>query len=137
VARPFDLSQLTRAERGALAAGGLLFVNAFVPWWFRVDTPARTYFHNGGLTGWSLVASLAGLAAAAVILARGARDPRIESPLEAPVCMAAGTVALGALAVQVIVGEGSWVGLYVAFFFAVALVAAGFARAQERRAGWR
>lgn len=137
MARGVDLSQLTRAERGALVSGGLLFLNAFAPWWFRVDTPGRTYFHNGGLTGWSLVASLAGLVAAVVVLARSARDPRIESPLEAPVCMAGGILALGALAVQVIQREGSWIGLYVAFFLSAALVAAGFARAQERRAGWR
>lgn len=137
MARGFDLSQLTRAERAALAAGGLLFLNAFVPWWFRIETPGRAYLHDGGLTGLSLVASLAGLAAAVVVLARGARDPRLESPLEAPVCMGAGTLALGALAVQVIRREGSWVGLYVALFLAVSLIAAGVARAHERRAGWR
>lgn len=137
MARGVDLSGLTRAERWTLATGGLLFANAFAPWWFRVETPGRTYFHNGGLTGWSLVAVAVAALAALVVLVRASRDPRVESRFEAPVTTACGGVAMAALLAEIARGEGAWIGLYVGLALASALAGSGVARALERRAGWR
>lgn len=96
MARGLDFSSLTRAERLVLASGALLFADGFVPWWYRVATPERTYAYNAGLTGWSVLAVAAGAAAAIAVLARAAIWPEPAPRRDGLLYVALGTLAIAA-----------------------------------------
>lgn len=132
--RGIDLSTLTARERGVFTLGLLVFVNTLIPWWYRIRTPGGTYFHNGGLRGWGIVAAFAGFAAALVVVARHVRTPaafddRIAYP-------ALGAVAVGAMAVQGLRAQAIWIGYWFGIALAACLALAGLARLRERRRGW-
>lgn len=134
VARGVDVSGLSPAERAIAAAGAVLFLNGFIPWSYRVRTPVRTYLHNAGLTGWGLVAVLAGFAVAAFAVAHTLRRTRMK--LDFAVYLALGASALASLAVQGRTPAGEWIGYWVAVGSAIAIIAGGLRRMAERRSGW-
>lgn len=129
-----DFSALTRAERLVLASGLALFANGFVPWWYRLEASERAYLHDVGLSGWSLVAVLAGFAAAGSVVWRVSRGPAAEGNGRA--LLALGLVAVAALAVQTTRGKILWVGFWVGLALALSLAYAGWRRLREQRAGW-
>jgi hypothetical protein len=135
VARGIDLSALSPAERAIAGSGLALFVDGFLPWWYRIRTPSRTYLHNAGLTGWGLIAVVIGFLVVVMAVAhtvhrgtRGRHDYAFYITL--------GTLALAALAIQGSQPEEEWIGYWVAVVTGLAVVVAGMRRKAERRAGW-
>lgn len=135
MARGVDLSALSRGERLVLAASGLLLLNAFIPWWFRVPTPGRTYWHNAGLTGWSALAVLVAFVTACAVLMRAARFPA-RGPADGLAYSGAGLVVVGALTADAARVGAAWIGLYLSLALGAGIVWAGMVRRAERRAGW-
>lgn len=133
--RGVDLSGLSPAERTIAAAGALLFLDGFIPWWYRIKTPARTYLHNAGLTGWGLLAVLAGFVAAGIVVTRTVgRTPRFRADFA--LYTGLGLLALGALVVQARLSATEWIGYWVALVASVTIVTGGLRRRTERRSGW-
>ena len=127
------MSGLSPAERAIAGSGAALFLNGFIPWWYRIHTPRRTYLHNAGLSGWSLVAVLAGFVAALMVAlrrrpGRARRDDALYGAL--------GIAAVGALVVQSSRTSTEWVGFWVALAVSVLLLVAAVRRRNERRGGW-
>ncbi len=130
-----DFSTITKGERRVMLIGAALFVNALIPYWYRVRTARETFLHNGGLFGWGLLAALAGFLAAVTILIRHSRTPAAfnDHAIHA---------VLGILAVVALAGHGAvttktiWIGYWIELALAGALGAAGLARLRERRRGW-
>lgn len=133
--RGVDLSSLSKGERGVLVSSALLFANAFIPWWFRIRTPVRTYWHNAGLTGWSAAAALVAFVTAGAVLVRAARFPG-RGPADGLAYAVAGAFSVGALVLDAVRVGKAWIGLYVGIALGAALVLAGLVRRAERRAGW-
>lgn len=119
-----------------LTSGAALFANGFIPWWYRVVTPERTYSYNAGLTGWGTVAVASGAVAALAVLLRAALWPEPAHPRDAVLYAALGALALVALGVQLLRTDADWIGVYVAITLAIALIVGGIRRRAERRAGW-
>lgn len=134
--KPLDLSSLTRAERLVLASGALSLVNGIVPWWFRIHTMRRVYFHNAGLSSLSVVAVVAGALAGIAVLARAAIWPEPAPARDGAVYAGLGVIALVALVGEFARARSAWLGLYVGIAIAGALIFAGLRRRAERRAGW-
>lgn len=132
--RGVDLSTITRAERLVAAAGIGLFVNALLPYWYRVRTVRQTFLHNGGLYGFGLAAALAGFAAVAIVVVRHVRTPAVFN--DRTIHLMLGFVAAGSLAAHAARREALWIGFWVEIALAVGLVAAGAVRIRERRRGW-
>lgn len=133
--RGVDLSRLSPAERRVAAAGAVLFLNGFVPWWYRIRTPGRTYLHNAGLGGWGLIAVLAGFAVVVFAAAHaGGRAHRRKG--DWVVYLASGAVALGALGVQASRPASEWIGYWIGVAAALAIMTAAVQRLAERRSGW-
>jgi hypothetical protein len=128
------LSAATKAEHVVLALGVMLFLNALVPWWYRVRTLHHTFLHNGGLTGWGIVAALSGFAAAGVVVARHVRVPAAFA--DSGIHVAFGGIAAVSLAVHGSHATGLWIGFWVEGALAALLVTAGLMRVRERRRGW-
>jgi hypothetical protein len=135
VSRGLDLSGLSPAERVVAAGGALLFVDGFVPWWYRVRTPNHTYLHNAGLTGWGLAAVLMGFAATAAVLVHSTNRARTRRRDHA-LYVALGAVAVVALAIQGHNSHVLWIGFWVAGAAGMLIVAGGLRRRRERRGGW-
>lgn len=129
-----DLSTITRAERLVLIAGILLFVNALIPYWYRIQTPRETFVHNGGLYGYGLAAALAGFASAAIVVVRHFRTPAMFR--DNAIHVMTGLIAAGALAVQTTRNDPLWIGYWVEAVLAAGLIAAGALRLRERNRGW-
>lgn len=129
-----DLSTITRAERLVLIAGVLLFVNALLPYWYRIQTPGQTFVHNGGLYGYGLAAALAGFASAVIVIVRHFRTPAMFR--DNAIHVMTGLIAVGALAVQTTRSDPLWIGYWVEAALAAGLVAAGLLRVRERNRGW-
>lgn len=134
MARRIDLSSLSPAERAVSLSGGVLFVNGFIPWWYRIPTPGRTYFHNAGLTGLGLLAVLSGFIAALAVLLR--RRPMHGLRVDWLLYMVLGSTALVALGVQARRLPEGWIGYWIALAMAIVMIFAGLRRARERRRGW-
>ena len=118
------------------AGGVLLFANGFVPWWYRSVTASGTITYNAGLTNWSVIAVLAGAAAAIAILARAAIWPEPAPGRDGTVYTLLGLVALVTLVANALTGQGVWLGLYAGIGLASILVLGGTRRRRERRTGW-
>ena len=129
-----DLSGVSPAERAVFTFGTILFVNGFVPWWFRIRTAAHTYLHNAGLSGWSLLAVLAGFAAATTVMIRRrpARGPWPDWFLY----IGLGFVAFIGLTIQSNQTRAEYLGYWVELATTVLLILAGVRRNAERRGGW-
>jgi len=134
MAKGVDLSTITRAERLVLAAGLLLFVNALIPYWYRIQTPRETFLHNGGLFGYGLAAALAGFASAAIVVVRHFRTPAMFRDNAIHVML--GLIASGALAAHAAGRDPLWIGYWVEIGLAAGLVVAGVLRVRERNRGW-
>lgn len=132
--RGVDLSTITRAERLVLATGLLLFLNALIPYWYRIQTPRQTFVHNGGLYGYGLAAALAGFASAAIVVVRHFRTPAMFRDHAIHVML--GLIAAGALTAHGASGEAVWIGFWVEIALSVALIVAGALRVRERNRGW-
>lgn len=132
--RGIDVSTITRAERWVFAAGIALFLNALIPYWYRIETPRETFLHNGGLFGYGLAAALAGFASAAIVVLRHTRTPATFKDHSIHVML--GLIAVGTLAAHGAQREALWIGFWVEAAFAAGLVAAGAMRIRERRRGW-
>lgn len=130
-----DFSALSPAERWIAWSAGLLFLDGFVPWWYRIRTPGGTYVHNAGLTGFSVAAVLLGFAALGAVLIRAARFPE-RGPAEGVAYAGAGVGAAALLLTEAALTEGEWIGLWVALGLATLLAIGGVRRRAERRAGW-
>ncbi|HEX9711100.1 MAG TPA: hypothetical protein VGB52_00915 [Actinomycetota bacterium] len=136
MARRIDFSSLTRTERIALGAGLGLFVNGFVPWWYRVRTIEGIVHYNGGLTDLGIVAVFAGAAAAILVGARASIWPDPAPQRDGTVYALLGAIALANLIAQMLRTQAEWMGLYASIALAALLLAAGIKRRAERRAGW-
>jgi hypothetical protein len=130
-----DLSTFTRAERWVFVLGLALFCDALIPWWYRIRTAEDTYLHNGGLFGWGLIASVAGFAAAGLVLVRHLKHPAQMN--DRAWYLVLGLVAVAALVVQAARGKALWIGLWVGLGLASGLTLAGAARVTEKRRGWQ
>jgi hypothetical protein len=133
VSRRIDFSGFSPAERAVALCGGILFVNGFIPWWYRIRTPFRTYLHNAGLSGWGLLTVLAGFAAAAAVTfrrrqARSWPDHFLYAGL--------GIAALAALGAERRSNGHVWIGFYAALAVSLLLIVAALRRSAERRGGW-
>lgn len=133
--RGIDFSGLSPAERGVFVAGATLFVDGFLPWWYRIRTPGGTYLHSAGLSGWGLVAVLAGFSVAVFALSHSVRR-KTRGKGEAGFYLVTGGIALGSLAVQGRSPAGEWIGYWLAVAASVAILVAGVRRVSERRSGW-
>ncbi|MCA1834722.1 MAG: hypothetical protein ABR548_06895 [Actinomycetota bacterium] len=129
-----DLSAISPAERAVFGFGSLLFVNGFVPWWYRIQTVSHTYRHNAGLGGWSLLAVLAGFVAAVAVMMR--RRPARGPWPDWLFYIALGVIAFIALAIQSRETQSEWIGYWLALTTSVLMVLAGVRRNAERRGGW-
>lgn len=132
--RGIDVSTITRAERWVFAAGVALFLNALVPYWYRIQTPRETFLHNGGLFGYGLAAALAGFASAAIVTLRHTKSPASFNDRSIHVML--GLVAIGTLAAHGAQREALWIGFWVESTLAAGLVVAGALRVRERHRGW-
>lgn len=133
--RGIDVSGLSPAEKVIVAAGGLLFVDGFLPWWYRIRTPERTYLHNAGLTGWGLVAVLLGFVTVVTVVVHSTRRASAATR-DYLSYMAFGLAALLALGMEARSSRVEWVGFWVAGAAAILVVAGGIRRRRERHAGW-
>ncbi len=113
----------------------MLFLDGFAPWWYRVRTPGRTYLHNAGLTGWGLIAVLAGFVVLTFAVVHAVRRGT-RRRFDYLVYIALGTLALAALAVQGREPSEEWIGYWVAIAAGLAVIVAGMRRMAERRSGW-
>lgn len=130
-----DLSTVTKAERLCALIGMAVFVNALIPWWYRIQTPTKTFFHSGGLYGWGVLVAAAGFAAALVALLRHARTPAAFNDHSTYAVL--GIVATVALAVHGARAPDSvWIGFWLELVLTAGLGAAGLARVKERARGW-
>lgn len=130
-----DFSALSRGERYVMLSGGLLFLSGFLPWWFRVRTPATTFWHGASLTGLSLSAVLLGAVAAIAVLVRAWRFPQ-RGPADGLAYAGMGALSATLLVVEIVRDTPTSTGVYVGLTFALTLVAAGIKRRAERKAGW-
>lgn len=136
MAEGVDFSPLTRGERTVLVGGGLLFVNALVPWWFRArDAGGRLHSYNAGLRGWTTAAALLGFAAAIAVVVRAWRYPQ-RGPADGLAYVGIGAAALAVLAIEISRGRAVWIGVWVGAAAAALIVYGGIRRRSERRAGW-
>lgn len=129
-----DLSTITRAERLVLIAGVLLFVNALIPYWYRIQTPRETFVHNGGLYGYGLAAALAGFASAVIVIVRHFRTPAMFR--DNAIHVMTGLIAAGALTAHASRSDPLWIGFWVEAGLAAGLIVAGALRVRERKRGW-
>lgn len=134
MSRGVDLSTITRAERLVFSTGLALFVDAVVPWWYRIRTPDGTFLHNGGLRGWGVLAAAAGFAAALVVLARRTQTP--ASFDDRAIYFVLGLLGLAAAIVQGLRASSLWIGYWVGLALAGALLASAALRLREKRRGW-
>lgn len=134
MSRGVDLSTITKAERVVLSVGILTFVNALIPYWYRIQTPRETFVHNGGLYGYGLAAALAGFTSAVIVIVRHFRTPAMFR--DNAIHVMTGLIAVGALAAQATRTDPLWIGYWVETVLAAGLVAAGLLRVRERNRGW-
>ncbi|GAC1411591.1 MAG: hypothetical protein NVSMB57_06560 [Actinomycetota bacterium] len=133
--RGIDLSTMTRAERWCALLGFALFINALIPYWYRVHTPGKTFLHNGGLFGWGVLCALAGFAAAILALTRHVRTPAAFN--DHSIYATLGIVATIALAVHGARATPTvWIGFWLELVLAAGLGVAGILRVRERARGW-
>lgn len=136
VARPIDFSSLTPAERTVFTGGALLFVDGFVPWWYRTAGPSGVVTYNAGLTDWSVVAVAAGAIAVVAILARAAIWPEPAPGKDGALYTLLGVTGFTTLVGQSLTGTGVWWGVYSGIGLSAILTLGGLRRRRERRAGW-
>lgn len=130
-----DLSTATRAERVVLVLGFALFVNALLPWWYRVDTGRETFLHNGGLYGWGIVAALAGFASVTIVVARHVQTPAGFG--DRSMHMVLGVMATVGLGIHGFGATSSlWIGYWLELALSASLAVAGILRIRERGRGW-
>lgn len=132
-----DPSSLTRAERIVAISAWLGVVNAFVPWWFRVQTSGGPRSFTAGLSKAGTIAWLCFATAAVLVLVRNWLWPDPATPHDGPIYTLLGAGALAALIAQATLLDAEWLGFYVAVLLAVAVFVGGILRRRERRAGWR
>jgi len=128
-----DPSALSPAERLVAATGMAMFVNGFIPWWYRIPTKRHTFLHSAGLTGLGLIAILAGFIASVMVLTRATRH---ASPRDYIYYGILGLMAVASLALQAKRTHAQWIGFWLAFAIAILLSVAGWRRYVERRSGW-
>jgi hypothetical protein len=137
VKKPVVFGGLTRAERWILLLAVMTFVNAMVPWWFRVRTSQGNVFtFNAGLTGWGTVVAGCAAVAAVLVIARAWVWPHPVPRLDGLLYTTLGVLSL--VSTLILIGErgASWYGLYAGLALSLGLTAAGLARRTERAAGW-
>lgn len=130
-----DLSTLTKAERIVLVVALALFLNALIPYWYRVRTPSETFLHNGGLYGWGIVTAMAGFISAAIVVFRHAKTPASFKDRGFHVLLGAAASA-GLIVHGITAREAVWIGFWIECILAAALTIAGLARVRERARGW-
>lgn len=116
-------------------SGALLFANAFVPWWFRLETTRRTYWHGAGLTRLGVAAALIGFVVAIAVIVRAARYPD-RGPADGSAYVALGLGALAAVGVDLATTSGAWAGAWVGAALGALIALGGLIRRRERRRGW-
>ncbi|MFN2613972.1 MAG: hypothetical protein ABR552_04035 [Actinomycetota bacterium] len=138
MSKKVELSALTRAERAVIFTGIASFINAMVPWWFRVYVARKHnwFTFNAGLNGWGTAVAAAGALGALLVLARAWIWPHPAPRLDGLLYTILGVVSL--IATLVLVGDrgATWLGLYVGVVLASAMTVAGLMRRTERSHGW-
>jgi hypothetical protein len=137
VARPVDLSSLTRPERVVLVSAAALVVDGILPLWFRIVTPRGTFTHNAGFAAWSIVAVAAGAATAIAVLARAAIWPEPAPERDGVAYTTLGLLAAAAVLLQLAEGKHAWIGVWIALACAIGIIGGGLRRRAQRKAGWQ
>lgn len=129
-------------EKITLAAGAVLFVAGFLPW-YSISVGSVTFSRNGWQSPgamWSVLAILIGMALAAVVALRKLSDANIPEEIGGltwpKIHLGAGTAALVFLAIKFL-NESSYLGFgfYLGFLAAAALTLAGFLMYREEKEG--
>lgn len=124
----FDMSKMSMGTKGALATGILLFIALFFPW-FKADVPGGALFGVDipGVSGWSGIGVVAGIAAVALIVWEGLSlaGVNVNAPKKLITAILAGTAAAftllrflikpsGGFGVGIKYSFGAWLGLILA-----------------------
>jgi hypothetical protein len=112
------------------------FVNGFIPWWYRIRSPAGNSTLNAGHTLWSVLAVAAAATCVLLVLARAAVWPEPAPARDGLAYTLLGLIPIGILVTHAATGEGIWAGVWAQLVVCTSLALGGLRRRGERRVGW-
>lgn len=137
MARSIDLSSLTSPERTILISAIVLVVDAIIPWWYRIATPTGAYHYNAGLTGYGVLAFVAGLVAALIVIARASIWPEPAPTSDSIVYAVLGFIVTASILIQLAQERTGWIGAWIGLAAGLGIIVGAIRRRTRRRAGWQ